>query len=79
MFVSVVTSRKPPVVPVPIWSVPPEFRLIVPKVPCESVPPTVTRPPDMVSVPVPLSPTVRSPLLAHVPLVTVAVPTLLAE
>ena len=70
-------ARTPPVVPVPTWSVPPEFRLIVPLPPCDSVPPTVTRPlPEMFSVPVPLRPTVRLPLLAHVPLATVAVPTL---
>lgn len=30
LFVSVDTPRTPVVPPVPIWSVPPEFRLIVP-------------------------------------------------
>jgi len=57
--------------------VPPELRLIVLAAFLESVPPTITSPPFMVSVPVPLVPTVRLPLLAHVPLDTVAVPTLL--
>ena len=33
LLVSVETHRTPVVPPVPIWSVPPELRLIVPKVP----------------------------------------------
>jgi hypothetical protein len=39
------------------------------------MPTTDTRPPVIVSVPVPEDPTARSPPLAHVPLDTVAVPT----
>ena len=73
LFVSVDTLSTPPAPPVPIWSVPPEFRLMVPWVPRESVPDTDTRPPVIVSVPVPLRPTVRLPLLAHVPLETAAI------
>jgi len=38
--------------------------------------PLVTLPPFTLSVPVPLKPIVRSVLFAHVPLLTVAVPTL---
>ena len=69
-------SSTPPVVPVPIWSVPPELRLIAPELPLVRLPPTDTSPPVMVSVPLPDEPTVRLPLLAHVPLDTVALPTL---
>ena len=58
---------------------PPLPTTIVPQVPIESVPATDTTPPVIVSVPVPLEPTVRLPLLAHVPLLTVAVPTLRAS
>ena len=76
LFVRALTPSTPLAPPTPIWSVPPEFRLIVPAPPCESVPATDTRPPFMVSVPVPASPTSRLPLLAHVPLDTVAIPTL---
>ena len=35
LFVSVATPSTPPVVPVPIWSVPPAFRVIVPELPLE--------------------------------------------
>jgi hypothetical protein len=56
--------------------VPPGFRWIVPSTPRASVPPTITRPPDMVSMPVPLDPTTSTPLLLQVPPVTIAVPML---
>ena len=67
-------SKTPPVPPVPIWSVPPEFRLIVLEVVRESVPPTVTRPPFRVSVPLPTFPIRADWLMAIVPPETVTVP-----
>ena len=70
-------ASHPVVPPVPIWRVPPGCRFMVPYLPCDSVPPTDTSPPVIVSVPVPRGwPTLRLPLLAHVPLETVAVPRL---
>ena len=62
------TSSRPVVLPTPIWSVPPGFRLIVPPAPFASLPVTDTSPPDIVSAPVPLEPTNRSVVLAQVPL-----------
>lgn len=43
----------PVVPPVPIWSLPPALRLMVPDPPRESVPATRTSPPLIVSVPLP--------------------------
>ena len=70
-----VPPRSTPVAPpVPIWSVPPALRLIVPEAPRESVRATDTKPPLIVSVAGPAEPTDMSPPVAHVPSVTVAVP-----
>ena len=67
---------EPVALPLPIWSVPPEARLIVPLLPWVRAPATITLPvPSIASVPKASSvPTTRLPLFVQVPALIVALP-----
>ena len=74
-LVATLVASTPPVPPLPTCSVPPGSTTIVPNVPRERVPPTVTSPPlPTASRPVPLLPTIRFVSVENVPPVTVTVP-----